>query len=159
MTGPSVPPEAADRIIAALALPRTVSPGTQRARPLPLAALPALPRDGSVLYCIAKVDVSGRVTNREIAAALGWKAGDPLEVTASARAIIIRASDHGMASVPHKPGLIIPAAARHRCGIQTGDSVLLAAAPGYGLVLVHTMTALDGMLASYHSAAPASETT
>jgi hypothetical protein len=36
--------------------------------------------------------------------------------------------------------------------ILAGDHLLLAAAPGDGLVIVHTLSDLDQMLAGYHSA-------
>ncbi len=149
----TVPPAAA-RVIAALSLPRKDPLSAQRADPLPLTSLPALPRDGSLLYRISRVDSSGRATSREISAALGWNPGDPLEVTVRSRTIIIWSSADGMARVPRKPGVLLPAAARHQCAIRAGDSVLLAAAPDYSLVIVHTMACLDDMLACY-LAAPA----
>jgi bifunctional DNA-binding transcriptional regulator/antitoxin component of YhaV-PrlF toxin-antitoxin module len=56
--------------------------------------------------------------------------------------------------VPPRPHIVIPAAARRQHGIETGDHVLLAAAPEYGIVIVHTRQAMNDMLARYHSAFP-----
>ena len=40
---------------------------------------------------------------------------------------------------------------RHQHDIGPGDHVLLAAAPEYGLVVIHTRQAMNEMLARYHS--------
>lgn len=146
-------PAAADRLIQALSLPLLAPAAGRAPRPLPLTELPPLPRDGSVLYGIARVDASGRVASRELVAALGWNPGDRLDLTVIAAAILIRAAAGGLLAVPRKPGIVLPAAARHRCAISTGDHVLLAAAPRYGIVIVHTMSALDDMLARHHATA------
>ena len=65
--------------------------------------------------------------------------------------IVIIASPDGLFSVPHQPCIMIPAAARHQHDIGPGDHVLLAAAPDYGVVVVHTRQAMNEMLARYHS--------
>jgi bifunctional DNA-binding transcriptional regulator/antitoxin component of YhaV-PrlF toxin-antitoxin module len=53
-----------------------------------------------------------------------------------------------------KPCILIPAAARRLHNIETGDHVLLAAAPEYGIVIIHTRQAINDMLARYHSESP-----
>ena len=148
----------AARIVTALSIPRSRAVPAQRTLPLPMTRLPLLPRDGSMLYGIARVDTSGRVAHREISVALGWDPDDRLDVSVTASAIILRQSPDGMLKVPRVPYIVIPANARHRCSITAGDNVLLAAAPDYGTVIVHTMSALDDMLARYHSAATAGRT-
>jgi bifunctional DNA-binding transcriptional regulator/antitoxin component of YhaV-PrlF toxin-antitoxin module len=110
-----------------------------------------LPRDASMLYGIGRADASGRVAGHAIVEALGWQCGDRLEIVTTARAIVIRASPSGFFFVPRRPCIVIPVTARRHCGIKAGDSVLLAAAPEYGIVIVHTLSALDGMLAEYHA--------
>lgn len=40
---------------------------------------------------------------------------------------------------------------RRWCGLNPGDRVLLAAAPEPGLLLVHTMQALDATVADFHT--------
>jgi hypothetical protein len=66
-------------------------------------------------------------------------------------AIVIRACPDGLLRVPHRPAIVIPRPARTLHRIEAGDHVLLAAAPAYDVVIVHTLSALDDMLASYHS--------
>jgi len=141
---------AAQQIIKALALP---TPGAARepARPLPLTRLQRLPRETSMLYGIGRVDSSGRVANREIIEALHWRPGDKLEIVLMPSAIVIRACAEGSLRVPQRPSIVIPRPARILHGIEAGDHVLLAAAPAYDVVIVHALSALDDMLASYHS--------
>jgi bifunctional DNA-binding transcriptional regulator/antitoxin component of YhaV-PrlF toxin-antitoxin module len=141
---------AAQEIIKALVLPE---PGAapEPARALPLTRLQRLPRETSMLYGIGRVDASGRVANREIIEALRWRPGDRLEIILMPSAIVIRTCPDGPMRVPQRPAIVIPRPARTLHQIEAGDHVLLAAAPAYDLVIVHTFSALDDMLASYHS--------
>jgi bifunctional DNA-binding transcriptional regulator/antitoxin component of YhaV-PrlF toxin-antitoxin module len=110
-----------------------------------------------MLYDIGQVDTSGRVGSREIVAALGWRPRDRLELILTAGAIVLRACPDGLFSVPQRPRIIIPAAARHRHAIRPRDHVLLAAAPDYRIVIIYPLSALDDMIARYHLAHPAEE--
>ena len=107
-----------------------------------------------MLYGVGRVDASGRVASRDIVRALGWHPGDKLDVVTALGAIVILASPDGLFTVPPRPCIVIPAAARRQHDIEPGDHVLLAAAPEYGIVIVHTRQAMNDMLASYHSAFP-----
>jgi hypothetical protein len=140
-------------VVATLALPAL--PSALPARPLPLPGLHRLPRDTSMLYDIGPVDASGRVKSCDIVAALRWQPRDRLELILTASAIVLRPSPGGLLSVPQRPCIVIPARARRRHAIRPGDHVLLAAAPDYGTVIVYPLSALDEMIASYHSAHPA----
>ena len=104
-----------------------------------------------MLYGIGRVDSSGRVANREIIEALHWRPGDRLEIVLMPSAIVIRACPDGPLRVPQRPSIVIPRPARTLHRIEAGDHVLIAAAPAYDVVIVHTLSALDDMLASYHS--------
>jgi bifunctional DNA-binding transcriptional regulator/antitoxin component of YhaV-PrlF toxin-antitoxin module len=137
-------------IVAALTLP--VAPSVLQSPSLPLPELHRLPRDTSMLYDIGQVDASGRVRSSDIVAALGWKPHDKVELILTPSAIVLRGSPNGLLSVPKRPCIIVPAAARHRHAIGLGDHVLLAAAPDYGTVIVYPPSALDDMIAHYHSA-------
>ena len=145
----------AQGVVAALALPPPPSP--LPTRPLPLTCLHRLPRDTSMLYDIGQVDASGRVASHDIVAALGWQPRHRLELILAGSAIVLRASPDGLLSVPPRPRIIIPATARRRHAIRPGDQVLLAAAPEYGTLIVYPLSALDDMIARYHSAHPAEE--
>lgn len=144
---------AAQQIIAALSLPLTPA-SAEPVRPLPLIGLHQLSRDTTMLYDVGRVDESGRISNRDIVRALGWQPGDKLDVIPALGGIIILSSPGGLLTVPAKPFIVIPAAARRLHNIETGDHVLLAAAPEYGLVIIHTRQAINDMLARYHSATP-----
>ena len=144
---------AAQAIVAALALP--LSPASaEPLRPLPLFSLHQLSRDTTMLYGVGPVDASGRVKNSDIVRALGWQPGDKLEVIPALGGIVILSSPDGLFTVPLKPCIVIPAAARRIHNIKPGDHVLLAAAPEYRVVIVHTRQAVNEMLARYHSTFP-----
>ena len=144
---------AAQEIVAALSLPLSL-PSAEPLRPLPLVGLRELSRDTTMLYGVGPVDASGRVKDHDVVRALGWRPGDKLEVIPALGGIVIFTSPDGLFTVPLKPCIVIPAAARRLHDIQPGDHVLLAAAPEYGLVIVHTRQAMNDMLARYHSAFP-----
>jgi bifunctional DNA-binding transcriptional regulator/antitoxin component of YhaV-PrlF toxin-antitoxin module len=145
----------AQDIVAALALPLSPT-SAEPLRPLPLVGLQQLSCDTTMLYGVGRVDASGRVSNRDIVRALGWQPGDRLEVIPTLSAIVILSSPDGLLSVPIKPYIVIPASARRLHNIETGDHVLLAAAPEYGIVIIHTRQAMNDMLARYHSSFPPS---
>ena len=56
-------------------------------RPMPLASPPGRP---DVVYGFGRIDASGRVADRVTIAALGWRGGDRLTVTAQAGVMIAR---------------------------------------------------------------------
>jgi hypothetical protein len=91
-------------------------------RPMPLASPPGRP---DVVYGFGRIDASRRVADRVAMAALGWRGGDRLTVTAEAGVMIARRDPGGMVTVPARPYVVIPAALRRRCGLR-GDHVLLA---------------------------------
>ena len=162
MTAPgrnTSPPTGAARttaadIVTALALPNLSLGEPEPLRPLPLIGLDQLSRDSTMLYGVGRVDASGRVASRDIVRALGWHPGDKLDVVTALSAIIILRSPDGLFTVPPRPYIVIPTAARRQHGIEPGDHVLLAATPEYGMVIVHTRQAMNDMLARYHSAFP-----
>src|SRR5260370_35833778 len=96
-------------------------------RPMPLASPPGRP---GVVYGCGRIDASGRVADRATIAALGWRGGDRLTVTAEAGVMIARRDPGGMVTVPARPYVAIPAALRHRRGLRAGDHLLLPAPPG-----------------------------
>ena len=77
-------------------------------RPMPLASPPGRP---DVVYGFGRIDASGRVADRVTIAALGWRGGDRLTVTAEAGVMIARRDPGGIVTVPSRPYVVIPAAA------------------------------------------------
>ena len=101
------------------------------ARTLPLAVPPALSRPPAlgrdVAYGLAHVDRSGRVDDRTVTSALGWRGGDRLTLTAEAGVVVTRRDPSGLVTLPPRSCVPIPAALRRRCGLLPGDPVLLTA--------------------------------
>jgi bifunctional DNA-binding transcriptional regulator/antitoxin component of YhaV-PrlF toxin-antitoxin module len=148
--------KAAQQIIKALALP-TASRAPAAPRPIPLSRLPRLPRETSMMYGIARVDPSGRVTSRGITDALRWRPGDRLAMTLTPSAVVLCPSPDGLLRVPRRPCIAIPVTARRLLSITPGDELLLAAAPEYRIVIAHTMQAMEDMLASFYAQIAADE--
>jgi bifunctional DNA-binding transcriptional regulator/antitoxin component of YhaV-PrlF toxin-antitoxin module len=113
-------------------------------RRLPLAAsLPGRSRVRDVVYGLARMDASGRVADRAVPTALGWRGGDRLTLTAESGVVVARRDPGGMVTLQARPYLVIPAALRHRCGLRAGDQVLLAAWPGEDALAAYPLAVVD----------------
>ena len=105
-------------------IPRRSAPGNWPrgtpavVRSLPLAAspgqVPALAAD--VVYGLAHVDRSGRVADRTVTRALGWRGGDRLTLTAEAGVVVIRRDPSGLVTCRPGPASRSP----RRCGTAAG---------------------------------------
>ena len=95
MTTRPVPP-----VIPGASPGRTAREGLARRHPMPLASPPGRP---DVVYGFGRIDASGRVADRVTIAALGWRGGDRLTVTAEAGVMIARRDPGGMVTVPARP--------------------------------------------------------
>jgi bifunctional DNA-binding transcriptional regulator/antitoxin component of YhaV-PrlF toxin-antitoxin module len=114
------------------------------ARRLPVAAAPVIPvAPDDVVYGFGRVDASGRVADRVVTGALGWRAGDRLTFTAAAGVVIARRDGDGMVTMPAKPYVAVPAALRRRCGLRPGDRVLLAVFPCEDTLAVYSLAVVD----------------
>ncbi|SCF23138.1 hypothetical protein GA0070618_4259 [Micromonospora echinospora] len=121
--------------------------------PAPLPTLPALAAgigDG-VLFDVGRPDAAGRVTARALLRALGWTPGLTLHVDVVTGAILITPAVDGAHVVGTREELPLPAAARHLCGIATGEPVLLAALPRQNRILVHPSHTITAVLADLHA--------
>ncbi|HEY5988287.1 MAG TPA: hypothetical protein VIV12_18205 [Streptosporangiaceae bacterium] len=110
-------------------------------RRLPLASPPAggPAPFADVVYGTGRIDASGRIADRVVTGALGWRNGDRLTLTAGAGVVVARRDPGGMVTVPARPYLAIPAALRRRCGLRAGDRVLLAALPAEDVVAAYPL--------------------
>ena len=145
MTGTLIAPvirsSAAARPARAPAAARTLPlPGPCRSRSRP----PALGRD--VVYGLAHLDRSGRVADRTVTGALGWRGGDRLTLTAGAGVVVIRRDPSGLVTLPPRSCVPIPAALRHRCGLLPGDPVLLTAVPAEDALTAYSLAVVDQAL-------------
>jgi bifunctional DNA-binding transcriptional regulator/antitoxin component of YhaV-PrlF toxin-antitoxin module len=120
------------------------------ARTLPLAVPPAQSRPPAigrdVVYGLARIDRSGRVADRTVTGALGWRGGDRLTLTAEAGVVVIRRDPSGLITLPPRSCVPIPAALRHRCGLLPGDPVLLAAVPAEDTLTAYSLAVVDQAL-------------
>ena len=124
------------------------------ARRLPLASpvpVPSAPED--VVYGIARIDSSGRICERAVITALGWAGGDLLTFTADAGVVTARRNPDGMVTLPASGYITIPAALRHRCGLEPGDQVLLAALPAQDALAAYCLAVVDQAIRA-HGALP-----
>jgi hypothetical protein len=108
--------------------------------PAAAAARPVRPVPEDVVYGMARIDSSGRICERAVIAALGWAGGDRLTFTADAGMVTARRDPGGMVTLPASGYLTITAALRHRCGLETGDQVLLAAIPGQDTLAAYCLS-------------------
>src|SRR5580700_6995455 len=131
------------------------TPGTVRR--LPLAAPPAgPPTPCQTPYGIGRIDASGRVSDRAVICALGWRGGDRLTLTADGGFVVARRDAGGMAALPPREYLVLPAVLRRRCGLRAGDLVLLAAVPGEDALAAYPIAVVDEALQA-HAAVPRAE--
>jgi len=114
--------------------------------PLSLPDLP-LQRTSAVVYGASTVDDRGRVADRVVLRTLGWPAGHRLDIRESNGTLTVVPDPAGGGHVTGQGHLRIPAALRHRCGLATGDRVLLAADPNQSRLAIFPPAALDKALA------------
>jgi hypothetical protein len=123
-------------------------------RPLPLARpepVPSVPAD--VVYGIGRIDASGRIADRAVTSALGWRGGDRLTLTAADGMVTARRDPGGMITMPGRAYIAIPAALRRRCGLEPGNRVLLAAAPADDTLTAYSLAVVDQAIRA-HGASP-----
>lgn len=123
---------------------------------LPLPALIAY-RTSTVVYGLAALDNRGRIADHVIMRALGWPAGQHLHIHEAAGILTICTADDGAYQVTNQGHLRLPALLRHRCSLQTGDRVLLAADPERSRLVVYPPAALDSALPQQPVATPGGE--
>ena len=114
----------------------------------------------NVVYGLARIDSSGRICERAIITALHWAGGDRLTFTADAGVVTARRHQGGMVTLPPSGYITISAALRHRCGLELGDQVLLAAVPDQDALAAYCLAVKDqairahGALAHAHGGQP-----
>ncbi|WP_141995489.1 AbrB/MazE/SpoVT family DNA-binding domain-containing protein [Amycolatopsis cihanbeyliensis] len=142
-----------DRLVTALVPPvqaraTTSAPPPTPTNPPPLATLV---RRDTLQYGMGRIDASGRVSDKSLLRALGWRPGQRLGVTAVEQAVVVFPDPAGVFAVSHTHYVVLPAPVRRRCGFRPGDRVLLAADPDHRVLVVHPTVALDRMLIAYHT--------
>jgi antitoxin component of MazEF toxin-antitoxin module len=103
-------------------------------------------RTTALVYGLSALDDRGRLADRTIMQALGWSAGLRLDISETNGRLVIRPREHGAFHVTGQGHLRIPAALRHRCGLEPGDRVLLAADPHQRQLVAYPPAALDALI-------------
>ena len=154
VTEPGADVVTAADVIAPVVLPPPVTQGRAPRAPVPVVAREPLPladlppqRTSAVIYGASAVDDRGRVTDRAVLRALGWTAGHRLDIHETAGALTVVPADDGQHQVTGQGHLRIPAVLRRRCGLSTGDRVLMAADPDRSHLAIYPPAALDKALA------------
>ena len=114
-------------------------------RSLPLPSL-IMRRTTALVYGLSAVDDRGRLADRTILQALGWSAGLGLDISETNGRLVICPREHGAFHVTGQGHLRIPALLRHRCGLEPGDRVLLAADPHQRQLVAYPPGALDALI-------------
>ena len=147
----------ADQIAAALCSAETEA--CMQGSGLPLAQL-LLPTPTPSLYCaLTPIDDRGRLADRSPIRALGWPPGQPITISVLQKTVVVISQPNGAESITRQGHLRLPAPVRHPCRLTPGDRLLIAAAPGPGILVGYTTPSLESILLKHHLPAPPHEAT
>src|SRR5438093_610520 len=119
--------------------------GAERRRSrLPIPALPNRQREAAGRCVVTPVDRDGRLADRSVLRFMGWFAGQAVDFAFESGPIVVARPGGGIRIDP-RGHLRLPLTVRRRCGIATGDRVLLVANRRCGEVLVVSMAAVGEM--------------
>ncbi len=145
LIAPVIPPRSALRA----RQPAAQQAGGTGTLPLPASPEQAPALTADVVYGLGRIDASGRVADRTVTCALGWRGGDRLTLTAGAGVVVIRRDPSGLAILPPRHYITIPATLRYRCGLLPGDPVLVAARPAEDTLTAYSLAVVDQALAAH----------
>lgn len=126
-------------------------PMLSQARPLPIPLMPVRSTPESV-YGLAVIDCHGRTADRIVLHALGWCPGRPVALSIVGGSVLAVPDDVADVAVSVDGHLRLPVGLRRRCGLSTGDRVLLVADPSAGRLFIHPPAVLDAALGAHHTA-------
>ncbi|TNC19423.1 hypothetical protein [Amycolatopsis alkalitolerans] len=99
---------------------------------------------------MARVDRTGRVRERSVFDALGWRPGQRLWLESRGEVIVLVADPTGHHRVDTRGAVTLPAAARQMCGIDRGPALVLTGIPREHTLLVYAAATLTRLLADFH---------
>lgn len=142
----------ADQIVAALCSAETEA--CVQVVGLPLALLLS-PMPAPSLYCaLTPIDNRGRLADRSPIRAIGWPPGQPITISVVQETVVVISGSTGTESITGQGHLRLPAHVRHLCRLTPGDRLLVAAAPGPGVLVAYTMPLLESILLTHHLSTP-----
>jgi hypothetical protein len=121
---------------------------------LPLVSLlPSMPAPS--LYCaLTPIDDRGRLADRSPIRAVGWSPGQAITISVAQKTVIVVSQPNGAECITRQGHLRLPARVRHLCRLTPGDRLLIAAAPGPGVLVGYTMPLLESILLQHHLSTP-----
>jgi len=126
-------------------------PVRHAACPLPIPLMPVRSTPETV-YGLAVIDCHGRTADRIVLHALGWRPGRPVALSIIGGSVLAVPDDRADVAISVDGYLRLPIGLRRRCGLTTGDRVLLVADPPADRLLIHPPAALDAVLGAHHTA-------
>ncbi|MGY2092376.1 hypothetical protein [Nocardia gipuzkoensis] len=122
----------------------SASPRAKHLSGIPFSYPPALPHTpiGGAYIAAATIDQRGRLSDRSVIRKLGWEPGYSLALTAHEHAVIIEPSEDGKWTIGPTGYLHLASAIRRRCGIRSGDRLLLVASLTMQRLVVYTASAV-----------------
>ncbi|HKS44298.1 MAG TPA: hypothetical protein VJT49_04125 [Amycolatopsis sp.] len=126
----------------------------RQTEPVRLPDLPAHrsaePAETDMVVGMARVDRTGRVRERSVFDALGWRPAQRLRLEIRGEVIVLVADPAGRHRVDKRGAVTLPAAARQMCGIERGPALVLTGIRCNQTLLVHTAEILTRLLADFH---------
>lgn len=113
------------------------------------------PMPAPSLYCaLTPIDDRGRLADRSPIRAIGWPPGQAITISVVQETVIVVSQSNGAECITRQGHLRLPARVRHICRLTSGDRLLIAAAPGPGVLVGYTMPSLESILLKHHLSAP-----
>jgi hypothetical protein len=102
--------------------------------------------NASAVVGVTALDADGRIADRVVMGALGWRPGTRVRVALAGGSLMLTADSAGQRAVSGRGHLHLPAPMRHACALAAGDRVLLVAVPTQGVLAVHPPAALGALI-------------
>lgn len=106
------------------------------------------------MLAVAAIDHSGRTGDQSLLSALGWRPGERTAATVTAEMAILRRTHTGPFRIDSRHKVFIPAGTRALFSIDTGDRVVLVAAPEHDVLIVHPMAVIANLIAVHYASKP-----
>jgi hypothetical protein len=120
------------------------------ARPLPIALIDTAPANPDRV-AVTSMDLYGRLADRTPTLALNWRPGTLVEFAVNAEVGTIVVRRGGIGRISRQGRLRLPAHIRRQLRLAAGDRLLVAALAHHGLLIAHTMAAVDRMVLAHHA--------
>ena len=107
------------------------------------------PADAAVHYALTATDRRGRLADRSSVNSMGWAPKQPVAFTAVNDTIAVRKAADPRTALTEEGFLRLPADLRHRCHIDVGNRLLVAAYRDVGLILICAVAVLDDLIRAH----------